>query len=88
MGTSATGNFATKRLQILNGHDLNICRNKTFEKKAKNRMKTADNGDKCNRKLCNKPHKNIEQTRLNIFRKQNFRKKAKNRMKTAHKADT
>ncbi len=50
--------------------------------------KTADNGDKCNRKLCNKPHKNIEQTRLNIFRKQNFRKKAKNRMKNAHKTDT
>ena len=72
MGTSATGNFATKRLQILNRHALNICRNKTFEKRQKSRMKNADNGDKCNRKLCNKPHKNIEQTRLNIFRKQNF----------------
>ena len=45
MGTSATKNFATKRLQILNGHALNICRNKIFEKKAKNRMKTAHKAD-------------------------------------------
>lgn len=35
MGTSATKNFATKRLQILNGHALNICRKQNFRKKAK-----------------------------------------------------
>ena len=45
MGTSATKNFATKRSQILDRHGLNICRNKTFEKKAKNRMKTAHKTD-------------------------------------------
>ena len=41
MGTSATKNFATKRSQILDRHALNICINKTFEKRQKNRMKTV-----------------------------------------------
>lgn len=39
--------------------------------------KTADNGDKCNRKLCNKTLANIRQTRFEHLHKQNFRKKAK-----------
>ena len=33
------------RLQILNGHILNICRKQNFRKKAKNRMKTAHKAD-------------------------------------------
>ena len=44
-GDKCNKNFCTKRSQILNGHALNICINKTFEKKAKNRMKTAHKTD-------------------------------------------
>ena len=39
--------------------------------------KTTDNGDKCNKKLCNKTLSNIRQTRFEHLQKQNFRKKAK-----------
>lgn len=41
MGTSATKNFATKRLQILNRHALNICRNKTSVIKGKKQNKKS-----------------------------------------------
>ena len=50
--------------------------------------KTADNGDKCNRKLCNKTLANIKRTRFEHLQKQNFRKMANCRLKNAHKTDT
>ena len=50
--------------------------------------KTADNGDKCNKKLCNKKLANIKQTRFEHLQKQNFRKMAKCRLKNPHKTDT
>ena len=78
METSATGNFATKRSQILNGHALNICINKTFEKKAKNRMKTAHNVDKCNKKLSQQTAcKYRTDTFLTFAGNKTFEKKAK-----------
>ena len=39
--------------------------------------KTADNGDKCNRKLCNKTLANIKQTRFEHFQETKLSKKGK-----------
>lgn len=39
--------------------------------------KTADNGDKCNRKLCNKPLANIKQTRFEHLQETKLLKKGK-----------
>ena len=39
--------------------------------------KTAHNVDKCNKKLCNKPHKNIEQTRFKHLQETKLSKKGK-----------
>lgn len=64
MGTSATKTFATKRSQILDRHALNICRNKTFEKKGKEQNENRPQDGHVNHITLQKPLANIKRTRF------------------------
>lgn len=77
MWTSATKTFATKRLQISNRHVLNICRNKTFEKRQKKQNEKRRQGGHVNQKTLQKPLANIVRTRFEHLQETKLSKKGK-----------